>query len=143
MQTSARNRFPGKVRSVHTGLVTDEITLDIAGGQCIVAAISHASTLKLGIKPGMDAFALVKASALMVVTGDGSAGQFSASNRLQGSVAQLTQDAVHAEIVIALDGGMSATALITSDSNHTLGLAVGDLAGVIFKASSVVIGVEV
>ncbi len=143
MQTSARNRFPGKVRSVHTGLVTDQITLDIAGDQRIVATISHASTLRLGIKPGMEVVALVKAAALVVVTGDGGAGQFSAANRLHGTVTHLKQDAVNAEIIIALDGGMMAAALLTSESSHTLGLAVGEPAGVIFKASSVHIGVAV
>lgn len=141
MQTSARNRFSGKVRSVHTDLVIDEVVLDIADGHHLVAAISHASTLKLGIKPGMDVVALVPSAALVVVAGSVSAGQFSADNCMRGRVVQLKQDTVHTEVTVVLVGGMTATALITSDSCHRLGLVVGNMATVMFKASSVLVGV--
>lgn len=141
MKTSARNQFFGQVTSIQQGAVNDEITLEIAGGHTIVAVITQDSTNRLGLQIGSHAFALIKASSLIVVAGDGAPGRFSARNCLQGRVEQLAVGGVHSEVVISLDGGATVTAIITNESSNALALQVGGMASVIFKASSVIIGV--
>ena len=140
MKTSARNQFLGVVTQLKTGAVNDEVELEIAHGHKIVAIITHASAESLGLKVGASAFALIKASSILVVT-DAEGAKFSARNFLQGTVSRLQTGAVNTEVVIDLIGGGSVAAIITNESSKNLGLAVGGAASAIFKASSVILGV--
>lgn len=140
MKTSARNQFLGNVTSVSQGAVNDEIDLEIAGGQKIVATITRASTDNLGLQVGTEAFALIKASSVIIMIDDESA-KISARNRLCGTISRLEPGAVNTEVVIDLPGGGVIVAIVTKESAATLGLAVGKAASAIFKASSVIIGV--
>lgn len=140
MKTSARNQFLGKVTTVRQGAVNDEIDLEIMGGQKIVAIITRESTDNLALQPGTEAFALIKASSVIIVTDDDGA-KISARNRLTGSISRLQPGAVNTEVVIDLPGGGAIASIITNESAVNLGLAVGKKATAIFKASSVIIGV--
>lgn len=140
MRTSARNQFLGKVSAVRKGAINDEIDLSIAGGLTIVAIVTHESSEGLGLAVGGEAFALIKASSIIVVTDDQGA-RFSARNRLGGTVSRLQPGAVNTEVVIELPGGGAVAAVITNESRQALGLAVGTPATAIFKASSVILGV--
>ncbi len=140
MKTSARNQFFGTVSRVHAGAVNDEIELDIAGGQKLVAIVTRDSTESLGLEPGRQAFALIKSSSVILVTqADGA--RFSARNRLTGTISRLTPGAVNTEVVLDLAGGGSVAAIITNDSAQALELAEGKEATAMFKASSVIVGV--
>lgn len=140
MRTSARNHFSGKVAEVRHGAVNDEILLRSDAGLDIVAIITHGSAAALGLAAGTPAFALVKASSIIVMVG--AADAVSARNRLPGTIARLTPGAVNAEVVIAVEGGAEVVAIVTNDSAIRLGLAEGGPATAIFKASSVIIGVD-
>jgi len=140
MKTSARNQFLGKVTAIKHGAVNDEIELEIAGGHKIVAIITYDSTAELGLTVGAEAFALVKASSIVVMTNAGDA-KFSARNQLSGTVARLITGAVNSDVTIELNGGGSVAAIITNESCSALGLDVGVAATGIFKASSVILGV--
>jgi len=141
MKTSARNQFFGTVSRVQPGAVNDEIDIDIAGGHRIVATITHESTESLGLKTGAQAFALVKASSIILMT-DAQGARFSARNRLEGTIARLTPGAVNTEVVLDLTGGGSVAAIITNESARVLELAEGRTATAMFKASSVIVGVS-
>ncbi|MDD5242069.1 MAG: TOBE domain-containing protein [Sulfuricella sp.] len=141
MKTSARNQFLGKVINVKQGAVNDEIDLEIMGGQKIVAIITRESTENLGLKPGTEAFALIKASSVMVMT-DAEGAKISTRNQLVGTISRLQPGAVNAEVVIDLPGGGAIASIITIQSVTNLGLAVGKKVSAIFKASSVIIGVS-
>lgn len=140
MKTSARNQFVGKVTSIKRGAVNDEIDIDMAGGQKIVAILTHESTGNLGLQAGTEAFALIKASSVIIMTDDEGA-KISARNRLTGTISRLHPGAVNTEIVIDLPGGGAIASIITNESAANLGLATGGKASAIFKASSVIIGV--
>jgi molybdate transport system regulatory protein len=140
MKTSARNQFFGTVARVRAGAVNDEIELDIAGGQQLVAIVTRESTESLGLQPGRQAFALVKSSSVILVTQDEGA-RFSARNRLRGTVSRLTPGAVNTEVVLDLAVGGTVAAVITNDSAVALELAEGTPASAMFKASSVIVGV--
>lgn len=140
MRTSARNQFLGTVRNIRTGAVNDEIELEIVGAQKIIAIITHESTVNLGLEVGSEAFALIKAPSVIIMTDDGGA-RISARNRLTGTVSRVQEGAVNAEVVIDLPGGGAIAAIVTNESASNLGLAVGGKATAVFKASSVIIGV--
>ena len=66
MELSARNQLAATVKSVRLGTITAEVVLELNGGQELVAAITRGSAEHLHLQPGDRAFALVKATELMV-----------------------------------------------------------------------------
>jgi molybdopterin-binding protein len=62
---SARNRFPGVVRSVETDGVMALVEIE-AGPFLVTAAITRDSVRELGLTPGVRASALVKATSVMI-----------------------------------------------------------------------------
>ncbi|MEX3931595.1 Molybdenum-pterin binding protein [Paraburkholderia piptadeniae] len=141
MRTSARNHFAGQVTAVKTGAVNDEITLRTQDGLDIVAVITHGSASSLGLAAGKPAFALVKASSVIVMV-DADSSKVSARNCVAGTVASVTKGAVNSEVIISATGGAQIAAIVTNDSVERLGLASGKAAAAIFKASSVIVGVD-
>ncbi|MDR5739144.1 MULTISPECIES: TOBE domain-containing protein [unclassified Caballeronia] len=140
LRTSARNQLAGKVTRITRGAVNDEIALGLPGGQTIVAVVTHESTEALGLAEGGDAFALIKASWVMLM--EDAPAKLSARNQLRGTVASVTRGAVNAEVTLSLDDATTVTAIITNESADTLGLAPGQKAVAVVKASSVIIGVN-
>jgi molybdate transport system regulatory protein len=140
IRTSARNKLFGKVDSVRGGAVNDEVVLALPGGQTIVSTITHESVETLELKPGVEAFALIKASSVLVGLPDPGL-RLSARNQLPGVVSRVVPGAVNAEVVLDLDGGGSVAAIVTNESVQTLALAEGVRALAIFKASAVILGV--
>ncbi|EME69454.1 molybdenum-pterin binding protein mopA [Paramagnetospirillum caucaseum] len=59
---SARNRIPGTVARREDGPVSSEITLDIGGGKVLTAMVTRDGADELGLQPGTFAWALFKAS---------------------------------------------------------------------------------
>jgi molybdate transport system regulatory protein len=66
MRTSARNNIPGTITNVKIGPVSAEITIRVAPGIDIVSVISATSATDLKLEVGMAAFAVIKASSVMV-----------------------------------------------------------------------------
>ena len=139
-KTSARNQFAGTVSRVRRGAVNDEIELEVASGQKIIAIITHESTDALALRAGCTAFAMIKASSVIFVTG-GEGSKFSARNALPGIVSRIVPGVVNTEVVLELDGGGVLAAMMTNKSRDSLDLAIGTPALGLFKASSVIIGV--
>jgi len=140
MKTSARNHLQGTVSAIRSGAVNDEIELTLRGGARVVATVTRESTEALGLKPGVEAFALIKASSVIVAT-DLHDVRLSARNSLEGKVRSVTPGAVNGEIVIEIAGGHSIVAIVTQSSVAALGLVAGSDATALFKASSVLLGV--
>jgi molybdopterin-binding protein len=65
---SARNRFPGVVRSVEVDGVMALVEIE-AGPHRVTAAITRDSVEELGLAEGVEVTALVKATSVMVVRG--------------------------------------------------------------------------
>jgi molybdate transport system regulatory protein len=68
MALSARNQFPGKVKSIKLGGVMAEVVIDIGGGHEIVSLISVSSAKRLKLKKGGPAVAVIKATEVIVST---------------------------------------------------------------------------
>lgn len=140
MRTSARNQWLGTVSGYRAGAVNDEVELTLEGGACIVATVTRESTRTLGLRPGVAAFALVKASSVMLATGLEGA-RLSARNQLAGTVTAVVPGAVQAEITLETDeGALAVTATVTRVGADALDLRVGQRAAAVFEASSVILG---
>lgn len=59
---SARNQLAGVVDSVNKGAVNSEIGIKLAGGTLVYSVVTNEAVLELGLKPGVPASALIKAS---------------------------------------------------------------------------------
>lgn len=66
MQLSARNVLKGTVKQVTPGAVNTEVVLELDGGTQVVAIITNTSAKNLGLAPGKSAYAVIKASNVMV-----------------------------------------------------------------------------
>ena len=66
MKLSARNQIKGKILSIEPGSVNDVVVLDIGNSNKISAVITKESVKNLGLKTGGEAFAVIKASSVMI-----------------------------------------------------------------------------
>ena len=66
LELSARNQFPGRVTAVEAGAVNGLVKMEVLGGNTVTATISMGSIRDLGLKPGVDAVAVVKATSVMI-----------------------------------------------------------------------------
>jgi molybdopterin-binding protein len=65
MKISARNRLKGKIVEVKKGTTTAHVKIDV-NGQIVTAAITNESVDELKLVAGQSAYAIVKASDVMV-----------------------------------------------------------------------------
>ena len=66
MKLSARNVLKGKVVEVRKGTVTTHVRIDIGGGTIVTSSITNEAAEELKLAQGDDAYAVVKASDVMV-----------------------------------------------------------------------------
>ena len=66
MKLSARNMLKGRIKRIVEGAVNSEVTIELPGGVEVVAIITKSSTASLGLAIGKDAYAVIKASSVMV-----------------------------------------------------------------------------
>ena len=69
MKISARNRLKGTIVEVIKGKTTAHVRIDV-GGTIVTAAITNEAVDELGLKSGQEAYAVVKASDVMVAVDD-------------------------------------------------------------------------
>jgi molybdate transport system regulatory protein len=139
MKTSARNQFAGPVVSLKEGVVDVEVSIQLDPQLVLTAIVTRESAESLGLAPGKDVLAFVKASSIvLVVEDDGHDTRISARNRFKGTVARIHTGPVNSEVTLDLPGGRHVlTAVVTDDSVRRLGLAVGQSVTAVFKAPSV------
>jgi len=140
LKVSARNIFAGTVTEVTRGAVNAMVVLTLKGGASITATVTKASADGLGLTVGREAYAIVKASSVILGT-DLHTLKTSARNLLCGSVMKIIDGPVNAEVSVDLGEGNSISAVITHDSVSEMGFSAGSHACALFKASSVILGV--
>ena len=136
VRTSARNQFAGTVAGLRRSTVSVEVVIALDERTQIVAGVTRESAQTLALAPGLPVLALVKASSVLLAVG---AARTSARNHLQGTVSRIVAGPIGAEVTLALPAERSVTAGITRESLDRLGLAVGQPASALFKASAVIL----
>jgi molybdopterin-binding protein len=66
IKISARNVLKGKIKQITPGAVNSEVIIELPGGAEIVSIITKTSAEKLGLAPGKQAYAIIKASSIMI-----------------------------------------------------------------------------
>jgi molybdopterin-binding protein len=66
MKLSARNQIRGKIVEVRKGTTTAHVRIDIGSGIVITSSITNEAVDDLGLHPGDEAIAVIKASDVMV-----------------------------------------------------------------------------
>jgi molybdopterin-binding protein len=61
MKLSARNQLPGRVTEVTEGSATANVAIDV-NGRRVVASITVEAARELGLEPGREVTAIIKAS---------------------------------------------------------------------------------
>ncbi len=66
MKLSARNQIKGRIVDVRKGATTSHVRIDIGNGVVIVSSITNEAVDDLALKAGDEAYAVIKASDVMV-----------------------------------------------------------------------------
>lgn len=66
MKLSARNQIAGTIKTVRPGATTTHVTIEVSPTVTITASITNEAAEELALAPGMPAFAVIKASDVMV-----------------------------------------------------------------------------
>ena len=66
MKISAKNVLKGTVKAIIPGSVNSEVIIELPGGIEVVSIITKTSAEGLGLKVGGSAYAIIKASSVMV-----------------------------------------------------------------------------
>ena len=141
MKISARNQLKGTVSAVSEGAVNGIVTIDLGSTQ-IKADITMEAIKDLGLKEGMDAVAIVKASNVMFATDTERVAGISARNQIAGTIASVKKGAVNGHVAIETPEGARIMGSITNEAIEDLGLAEGAAALAIVKSTDVIVGVE-
>jgi molybdate transport system regulatory protein len=141
MKVSARNVMAGTVTKITMGAVNAEVALSLAGGAPLIAIVTNGAVENLELKEGASAYAIIKASSVMIGA-DLHDAKISARNVMCGTISKIIQGPVSTEVDVEVGGGNTISAVITHESATKLGLRVGGHACTLFKASSVILGVN-
>lgn len=139
VRTSARNQFIARVHSVIEGQVQDRVVLELPGHRRFGALITRNSADTLGVRPGIDVVALIKASAMAVI-GDGEQVAYASHNRLRGTVLGWHGDGEQTELSIDLGSGLTAVAMLAQPYDETA-YGKGQSVQLAFHPGSVIIGI--
>ncbi len=66
MKLSARNQLKGKIVEVTKGTTTSHVRIDIGQGVIVTSSITNEAVADLGLQKGDDAWAIIKASDVMI-----------------------------------------------------------------------------
>lgn len=141
MKISARNQLKGTISTVSEGAVNGVVAIDL-GDATIKADITMEAINDLGLKEGMTAYAIIKATNVMFAAGTERISSISARNQLAGTVAEVEKGAVNGHVSLKLADGNAIKGSITNEAIDDLGLTEGAPALAIFKATDVIVGVE-
>ena len=66
MKLSARNQLKGKIVDIIKGATTSHVRVDLGHGVIVTASITNEAVADLGLQKGDDAWAVIKASDVMI-----------------------------------------------------------------------------
>ncbi|NMW19318.1 MAG: TOBE domain-containing protein [Chlorobiaceae bacterium] len=141
MKISARNVFSGTIEKITKGSVNAEVILLINADTRIVSTITNGAVDNLSLKEGMNAYAIIKSSSIIVARELLDA-KLSARNVIPGKISKLIEGPVSTEVDVEIGEGNVISAIITHGSSEKLELKEGDTACAVFKASSVILGIN-
>ena len=137
MKLSARNQFKGIVTNVNEGAVNGIVSIKV-NDEIVSSTISMNAIKELGLKEGVEAVAIIKATEVMIAT---ELPKISARNKFKGTVKNIQVGAVNDIVTLETNLGI-VSSTISKNAVEELELAVGKEAYAIIKATSVMVGIE-
>lgn len=141
MKVSSRNAYTGKITSIVSVGLTDEVEIQLESGEKIHSMLTHSNREKLGLAEGKEAVALVKATEILLAN-EHDDYAFSCRNQFTGKVVKLVRGFVNGEVLIATPGGMEITATVTLEGVNRLKIERGCTVTAMFKATNVILAVK-
>ena len=141
MRISARNQLKGVISKVDEGAVNGVVTIDL-GDNKIKADITMESIKDLALEPGKEAYAVIKATNVMIAAGSEPITCLSARNQLPGTICKVEKGAVNGHVSVKLPDGNVISGSITNAAIDDLELAEGKPALAVVKATDVIVGVD-
>ena len=137
MKISARNQFKGLVTNINEGAVNAIVSIE-ANGEVISSTISLNAVKELGLKKGDAAYAIIKATEVMIAT---ELPKISARNKFHGVIKGIQSGSVNDIVTLETKFGV-VSSTISKNAVEELELSVGKEAYAIIKATSVMVGIE-
>lgn len=137
MKISARNQFKGIVTNINEGAVNAIVSIE-ANGEVISSTISLNAVKELGLKKGDAAYAVIKATEVMIAT---ELPKISARNKFHGVIKGIQSGSVNDIVTLETKFGV-VSSTISKNAVEELELSVGKEAYAIIKATSVMVGIE-
>ncbi|MDR0477024.1 MAG: TOBE domain-containing protein [Desulfobulbaceae bacterium] len=137
-QSSARNSFFGKVRSLTEGDVQTLVELATADSGSIFSVITRASAQRLGLRLGTLLTAEIKAPWL-ILESCARPGDSSADNRREGVIVRIKSGRINTECAVRLADGAELCAIVSTPGFLKLGLKERDAARLLFSANAVIL----
>ena len=103
----------GTVADIKKGAVNAEVVIDLKEGLPVIATITNGVVENLGLKKAMEAYAIIKASFVIIDT-DLHHAKLSARNVMKGTIARIIPGPVSAEVDLDVGAGNAITAVIHS-----------------------------
>ena len=137
MKISARNQFKGIVTNINEGAINAIVSIE-ANGEVISSTISLNAVRELGLKKGDAAYAVIKATEVMIAT---ELPKISARNKFHGVIKGIQSGSVNDIVTLETKFGV-VSSTISKNAVEELELSVGKEAYAIIKATSVMVGIE-
>ena len=137
MKISARNQFKGIVTNINEGAVNAIVSIE-ANGEVISSTISLNAVKELGLKKGDAAYAIIKATEVMIAT---ELPKISARNKFHGVIKGIQSGSVNDIVTLETKFGV-VSSTISKNAVEEIELSVGKEAYAIIKATSVMVGIE-
>jgi molybdate transport system regulatory protein len=142
MKPADFNTLDGVVTAIRPGIDANEVQLSLAQGLQIVIKVSHEVQNILKLQQGGRAFGLVRPTSIVLLE-EPAASLPATFNQLVGSVRDVGQgDDDDVKVGLDLPNGQTLMARITTERAESLNLTAGAPATAVFKAGSVIIGVD-
>ena len=132
MRLSARNQLLARVTDIDAGRVNGTVRLELTCGGGISANISMKAIEWMQLVPDKTVYAVIKAPEVKI----------SARNRIAGTIADISNGAVNGMVLLDIGKGQQISSTISMESIRELDLHVGMEVFAVFKATSVMIGLE-
>lgn len=139
-KVSALNVFRTEVISIRRWPVDVEIVLKVSDEHSIHATVTNAATEQLGLVPGRQALAFVKAPFVRLVSPDEAA--TNRRNLFRGTVVSRVDAEVHSEVHLDLGNGKTLVAVVPRRQAEDLAVAEGADATATFDPDHVIIAVD-
>ena len=139
MKISARNQLAAAVSGITEGEINGLVGLRLLDGQHLTANISMKAIEWMQLKEDKPVYAVIKATEVMIAA---ERVKISARNQLEGKIADLREGAVNGMVLVDIGSGQQISSTISMESIRELGLHTGMDVFAVFKATSVMIGLE-